>query len=1069
MSLFKKFTKYLLPTLVLLLLVFIPLYPKLPLIDIKNTWVYVRVEDFLVLFTVGVWIYLLLSKKVTLKSPLTIPIFAYWIIGAIATIHGVIIIFPYIANVFPNVSLLTYLRHIEYLILFFVAYSAVKSKKFVLLSIWTVVLSLVGVIAYGFGQKFLSFPAYLTMNEQYAKGTAIFVSPLGRISSTFAGHYDLAAYLVLVIPILVGLFFGVRNIFLKLTLAAISFLGVVLLFWTVSRVSFFALFIALFLVVLFHKKKLIYIFTPIVILIGFIFLYSHSSLLARFNNTVKEINVLVNTKTGEAIGQVSIEPRRYLMDKTILHEKELLNELYISSPSASKIVLPPDMPLSLSKYRVAAEIAVVQAKLTSTGETLPQGSEYINLSLSPVIKRFDNFFYEYPPSESSPSASVQIVPGSFLVKKAQAYDISFTTRFQGEWPNTLIAFTRNLFFGSGFGSVSLAVDNNYLRMLGESGLLGTVSFILIFIVLGVYIKKTLKETDDKLIRSFVLGFSAGVVGLALNATLIDVFEASKIALQLWLLVGLVVGALALHQTKKFNVYYELKNIASSTYAMVSYFVLLILAIFFSTLSNYFIGDDFTWFRWAADCKHFIANCSSIPLTIATYFTDSAGFFYRPGTKTYFFLLYKLFSLNQAVYHMVSISLHLIIVVLLYLVARKILKSNFLAAVTSFIFLLASGYLEIVLWIASTGHLFNAVFILLGLLTFIKWTETKKGKYFAISLVMSLTSLAFYELGVITPLLCIAYWIVSDLKLNIKTVTLAVKNKFVLALFVPDVIYLIVRLFAHTHWFSGDYSYNVFKLPFNLVGNLLGYILISLFGPLSYPFYEKLRDLTKANIPVALVLTLLLLAVSYFAIKKVWSFFDTEERKKILFSVFFSIICLIPFLGLGNITFRYSYLASFGIFMILVIITNKMYRYLIAYGRDIAIAVVACLASVFLLVHVVQAQQSINEWRGAGERVQNFLTSIDSLYDESWSSQNVSLYFTNVPIKSNNAWIFPVGLSDAVWFVSKNDNINVMSVPEIKDVPREAFYSPTTWVFTFHPDGNLSRIIMGKNGLQELQK
>ena len=34
----------------LFLLLFIPLFPKLPLLDIKNTWVYVRVEDFLVIF-----------------------------------------------------------------------------------------------------------------------------------------------------------------------------------------------------------------------------------------------------------------------------------------------------------------------------------------------------------------------------------------------------------------------------------------------------------------------------------------------------------------------------------------------------------------------------------------------------------------------------------------------------------------------------------------------------------------------------------------------------------------------------------------------------------------------------------------------------------------------------------------------------------------------------------------------------------------------------------------------------------------------------------------------------------
>lgn len=1068
MNLVKKILKYLLPASIIALLIFVPLYPKLPLIDIKNTWVYVRVEDFLVLFTVGLWLYLLFSKKVTLKSPLTIPILAYWVIGAVATIHGVIIIFPTIANVFPNVSLLTYLRHIEYLSLFFAAFSAVKSRRFVILSIWTIALSFIGVVAYGFGQKFLSFPAYLTMNEQYAKGTAIFVSPLGRISSTFAGHYDLAAYLVLIIPILVGLFFGVKNIFIKIFLALSSLLGVVLLFWTVSRVSFFALFVALFVILLFSKKKLVYIITPLVVLAGFIFFYSHSSLLARFNNTVKEINVLVNAKTGDPIGQVNIEPRKYLMGKTILHEQELLNELLVSSPSASKMVLPPDVPLALAKFRIPYEIAVVQAKLTSTGESLPQGSEYINLPLSPVVKRYDNFFYEYPPTESSPSSSLQIVSGSYLVKKAQAYDISFTTRFQGEWPNTMLAFTRNLFFGSGFGSVSLAVDNNYLRMLGESGLLGTISFILIFVVLGAFIRKTLNDTEDKVIRSFVLGFCAGVIGVALNATLIDVFEASKVALQLWLLVGIVVGALSLEQTKKFNLYTELKHIASSSYAVITYITLLTVAIFFSTLSNYFIGDDFTWFRWAADCRHFVSNCSSVPNTIFTYFVDSGGFFYRPGTKAYFSVLYRIFSLNPVVYHIISIGLHLIVVVLLYFIAKKVLKNNFLAAATSILFLLASGYMEIVLWTASTGHLFNAVLILTSLLLFIRWIDTKKNSYLFISIVSSLAALAFYELGIVVPLLCLAYWLVEKGKFNLSAFADILKKKLLVLLFIPDVIYLVVRMFSHTHWFSGDYSYNLLKLPFNVVGNTIGYIMIAVFGPLSYPFYEKLRFLVKTNIPIAFILLGVFVTISFFVIKKLARSHDSSERRVILFGTFFSLISLIPFLGLGNITFRYSYLFSFGIFMILVVLAHKAYRYFVAYGRDIAIGVIACLVSVFVLVHVIQAQQTIIDWRGAGEKVQNFLTSFDSLYDESWSTDKVNLYFASVPIKSNNAWVFPVGLSDAVWFVSKNENVNVFTAPEISDVPKDAFYSPTTWVFQFHPDGNLTRMIMGKNGLKALQ-
>lgn len=1058
MKLLKKLVQNLLPGFILFLLLFIPLYPKIPLIDVKNTWVYVRIEDFVVLFALAIWFYLLIRKKITLRTPLTIPIMAFWIIGALATIHGVVIIFPQIAGVFPNVALLAYLRHIEYLSLFFVAYAAVKDKKFVIASIWTIVIALIGVVIYGFGQKYLSFPAYLTMNEEYAKGIPILISPLNRISSTFAGHYDLAAYLVLVIPILVSLIFGFKNILIKIFLALCSLAGFALMLFTVSRISFFALIVSLFVTFMFYKRKWVFAFTPIVLIIGAVFLSTHSSLLARFNNTVKEVDVLVDASSGTPIGQVRFEPRKYLSDKVVLLEQNRVDNAVIDSNTPLyKYPASDKVPTVLKRYLLPKQIALIQAVETSTGESLPQGSGYINLSLSPVTKRLTNFFYEYPPGKATNSASVKIVLGDFLIKRASAYDLSFTTRFQGEWPNTLMAFTRNLFFGSGYGSVSLAVDNNFLRLLGETGLLGAFSFILIFIVLGVYIKKGINDIESPVIRSFILGFSAGAIGLAVNATLIDVFEASKIAFQLWIVVGIIVGAINLYRKDHFNVYKELKNIAGATFSVITYLVLIIFAIFSTTLPNYFIGDDFTWFRWAADCKSLAVSCGSIPSQILSYFTNSSGFFYRPGTKTYFLMLYHLFSLNQVIYHAVSITLHLLVVVLLFLIAKKIFKRNVLAILTSLLFVMASGYLEIVLWISATGHLFSAVFTLFAFLMFIKWYDSRRFWFLLLSIMSSFISLAFYEQGIIIPFLCALYVAIQSQKLELKEILRSLKSKILLLVFVPDISYLIIRFFAHTHWFNGDYSYNLIKLPFNIVGNLLGYILISLFGPLSYPLYEKARGLMRENIPVALLVVILVVIVGYFGGRVLMKQFKTEEKKIILFGFLFSIISLLPFLGLGNITFRYSYLATFGVFIILTVLLAKLFTYLTQFGRDTAFASFGTIIAVFCLIHVIQAQQTIIEWRGAGEKVQRFLASLDASYSESWSQMPVDIYFINVPIKSGNAWVFPVGINDAVWFAFKSNMIHLIPVATRQDVPNDVYSSSTKWVFEFQPDGSLKRI------------
>lgn len=1055
MKLVNKILTHALPLITLFLLCFIPLYPKLPLIDIKNTWVYIRVEDFLVLFAVFFWFVLLLRREVTLKTPLTIPILAFWIVGAIVTIHGVVIIFPTIATVFPNVALLAYLRHIEYLSVFFVAYSATKNKKFVLASIWTVVITLLLVTLYGFGQKYLSFPAYLTMNEEYAKGIPIIISPLNRISSTFAGHYDLAAYLVLIIPILASLFFGFKNLLLKAVIAVVSLLGVVLLFMTVSRVSFFVLFIALFFVLWFQKRKLVFIFLPFILLGGLFFAVSNSSLIDRFGNTVREVDVLVDAQSGSPVGQVTLQPRKYFAGKTILDQK-----IEDATPSGllkrGIIRQEVDVPPQLTRFIIPKKIGIVQAKITSTGETLPQGSSYINLSLSPVTGRLNSFFFEFPPNEATTEAQLRLVPGDYLVKRASAYDLSFTTRFQGEWPHALMAFGKNILFGSGYGSVSLAVDNNYYRMLGETGLLGTAAFLIVFVITGIYINKMLPTTESRVIRSFAMGFGAGLIGLSLNAVLIDVFEASKVAFVLWILTGLVVGALSINQSKHFNTYKELLKAAYSPPAFVAYFLLLTVAIFSTTLVTYFSGDDFIWFRWAADCR-LGSDCTNIFSTVSHYFLNSDGFFYRPGTKTYFLLMYPLFWLNQVIYHFVSLVLHFVVVILLYQLARKIFKNEILAAGSAFLFLILSSYLEVVLWVAGTGHLFNAIFILASLLAFIKWDESKNKLFLVLSLVAALLSVAFHELGIITPFLAAAYKI-SIAPIGYRSWLSTLRDKIYALLFVPVILYLVVRLFAHTHWFNGDYAYNPWKFPFNAIGNAFGYALISAFGPLTYPFYEKIRDLMKTNIPVAVIFGLILIAVLYFAVRFISKKLDTQSKKVAIFAVLFFLVCLIPFLGLGNITFRYSYLASFGIVMLIMLLISKLYKYLLTFGRDVAVSVVIVIFLVFSLVHIIQAQQAMIEWRGAGSKVEKFITSLDSLYEDSWSQNKVDLYFANAPLKNGNAWIFPLGsLEDSVWFAFKNDNIVVHTVPMISDVPSVAFDSPTSWVYEFQGDGSLIRV------------
>lgn len=1055
-KIFSNFSDKILLIETLFLIFFIPLYPKIPLVDIKNTWVYVRVEDFVVLFVLLSWLILLLKKKVTIKTPLTIPILIFWLIGGIATIHAVLIIFPTIANVFSNVAFFSYLRHIEYLSLFFIAYSCLNDKKYLPFIIWTLVITLVAIVFYGFGQKYLGLPAYLTMNEEFAKGIPIRLSSLSRVPSTFAGHYDLAAYLVLVIPILISLIFGFRNWFIKISLAIISFLGIILLFMTVSRISFFVLFAALAIVFFFQKKKLVLFLAPLAVIFGFIFIFIQPTIIERFKSTVSQVDVLVDAKTGDSLGHVKYVPKEYFKDKIVLLQRVRDKEELARAITGVGLDQDESTESAILKYKnIADEVPLVTAVNVSTGESLPQGTGYINLYLSPVTRRLGNFFYELPGEyQASPSAQFLVLQGDFLVKKASAYDLSFTTRFQGEWPRAVLAFNRNLLFGSGYGSVSLAVDNNYLRILGETGILGFISFFSIFLVLGLYIRRIYPNIPSRVAKSFVLGSFAGIFGLGLNAILIDVFEASKVAFTLWILTGVNLRLLTLYQKSPVNIISEIKKIIVAPYSIIFYLFALTFILYSKILGNYFVGDDFTWLRWVADCTK---DCSIFPSFIR-YFTEADGFFYRPGTKIYFYLMHNFFWLNQVVYHLVSLILHFTVASLFYLLGRKIFKNNLLAAGAAFIFLILSGYSESVFWISSTGYLFNAVFGLLTLLLFILWEEQKK-VYFLAGSILSITfGLLFHELGVVFPLFILAYKLTENGRKVIGNIW---KRADFLALFIPLIFYLAVRFLAKSHWFSGDYSYDVINLPFNIFGNLLAYSLVVVLGNAVSPIFVTLRLILRENVFLAAILIGLSGVALLFLYKKFFSVYrdkiDREDLRVITFGALFFIISLLPFLGLGNITSRYTYLASAGLSLILILLLKKVFDFSKYWGRTIAISATSIFVLIFVFFHLIQIQQAYFDWYGAGDRSRKFFISIEGVYTNLWKEGEVELHFVNVPTRIGQAWIFPVGLEDAIWFAFRNDSIKIFKHTNISSAIQAAGNKNTNFVLEFSENGSVSEL------------
>ncbi|NCN45902.1 hypothetical protein GW927_05110, partial [Candidatus Pacearchaeota archaeon] len=235
------------------LMIFIPLYPKIPLFSpIEEYIVRVRLEDIFILITVLIWSVQVLRKKITVHPTFFKLISGYGIFGLLSVLSAMFIIKTVpLESIHIGKTVLHYFRYLEYFSLFFVLHSAIKSKKDVQKVLTILVLTTFAIALYGFGQRYYYWPVYSTMNREFSKGIVLYLTEHARVQSTFAGHYDLAAWLVIVLPIILTLAFKAKQKAIKIAAHLAHWVGLWLLIESAARSSFAAYIVAITVVVIF--------------------------------------------------------------------------------------------------------------------------------------------------------------------------------------------------------------------------------------------------------------------------------------------------------------------------------------------------------------------------------------------------------------------------------------------------------------------------------------------------------------------------------------------------------------------------------------------------------------------------------------------------------------------------------------------------------------------------------------------------------------------------------------------------------------------------------------------------
>lgn len=422
--------------LLILILIFIPLYPKFPLVGVSGSFVAVRLDDFVVAFVVGIWfLFAAYDRFRTVRLPVQRAILLYLFIGFVSLFSGIFLT----KSATLQLGFLHAFRRVEYMSLFFVAYDFL-TRKDQIPSLIRIILAVSLVVAlYGLGQQFLGFPIISTTNSEFAKGLALSLGPGARINSSFAGHYDLAAYSLFPLLIILGLLMSpVRRKLLLILLAVPVYITLLL---TGARLTFAAFFAMSFVFVWIMRRRLLII--PL-FLLAVISLLLTPSLLGRYQQLL--------------IGHF--------------------------------------------------------------------------LSFTPVV------YAQTPPAD-------QQIPDA-LKPAAVPEDRSTSIRFNAEWPMAIRAFLKNPVLGTGFSSVGLATDSDYLRLLAETGILGFAAFLLVILRLIKMGWPYLSHPPSDLYKIFILACILGLVGLLINSVFIDIFEASKIAIITWTIMGLVYKVEKIH-------------------------------------------------------------------------------------------------------------------------------------------------------------------------------------------------------------------------------------------------------------------------------------------------------------------------------------------------------------------------------------------------------------------------------------------------------------------------------------------------------------------------------------------
>ncbi len=140
------------------------------------------------------------------------------------------------------------------------------------------------------------------------------------------------------------------------------------------------------------------------------------------------------------------------------------------------------------------------------------------------------------------------------------------------------------------------------------------------------------------------------------------------------------------------------------------------------------------------------------------FSGQPGNYYRPLFELWLVINYSLFGLNPAWWHASTVAVHLLVMLMVYLLARRVTSDRLTAAMATVIYGLHPTHIETVAWVSGVTEPLLAVFVIGSFLCYARSRDHRPHQAWWRAASVAAFGLAMLckETGVMVPVLLFAY-------------------------------------------------------------------------------------------------------------------------------------------------------------------------------------------------------------------------------------------------------------------------------------------------------------------------